>query len=215
MENVRMFLWSCGNLNPVISDHLQLLTKNPTYRSKWEIIRAMPEAHYCGKSVGNSSAQMAETIVNTTSLPHRRHFAVADEKYFNHYIFPLLKCIVLHYFTHFFGFLQDLQFIFSRNENFLFKFHRPFNFGKGDMLPPLNFVWSEGFLLNAPNGASINKLSPPAQRFDFLPGNGHCNYILSRYGHEFSLDTDIFYAESRRNASSLILIAAFTSLSFV
>ena len=48
----------------------------------------MPEAHYCGKSVGNSSAQIAETIVNTDSLPLRRHFAVADEKYFNHYIFP-------------------------------------------------------------------------------------------------------------------------------
>ncbi|MEI3218853.1 MAG: hypothetical protein V8S08_03450 [Lachnoclostridium sp.] len=83
-----MILLNCENLNPVIFDRLQLLTKNPTYRSKWEIIRAMPEAHYCGKSVGNSSAQTAETIVNTGSLPHRRHFAVADEKYFNHYIFP-------------------------------------------------------------------------------------------------------------------------------
>ena len=45
----------------------------------------MPEAHYCGKSVGNSSAQIAETIVNTGSLPLQRHLAVADEKYFYHY----------------------------------------------------------------------------------------------------------------------------------
>ena len=79
MENVRMILLNCENLNPVIFDRLQLLTKNPTYRSKWEIIRAMPEAHYCGKSVGNSSAQTAETIVNTGSLPLRRHFAVAHK----------------------------------------------------------------------------------------------------------------------------------------
>ncbi|MGN0418731.1 hypothetical protein [Anaerostipes faecalis] len=74
-----MILLNCENLNPVIFDRLQLLTKNPTYRSKWEIIRVMPEAHYCGKSVGNSSAQMTETIVNTDSLSLRRHFAVADE----------------------------------------------------------------------------------------------------------------------------------------
>ena len=39
----------------------------------------MPEAHYCGKSVGNSSAQMAETIVNTGSLPLRRHLAVTHD----------------------------------------------------------------------------------------------------------------------------------------
>ena len=86
-----MFLWSCRNLNPVISDHIQFLIKNPTYRSKWEVIRAMPEAHYCGKSVGNSSHKMAETIVNTGSLPLWRHFAVADEKYFYH------CCITSHF----------------------------------------------------------------------------------------------------------------------
>ncbi|MGN9012093.1 hypothetical protein ACTM9M_15610 [Oliverpabstia intestinalis] len=45
----------------------------------------MPEAYYCGKNVGNSSAQMAETIVNTGSLSLRLHLAVADEKYFYHY----------------------------------------------------------------------------------------------------------------------------------
>ena len=79
MENVRMFLGHCENLNPVIFDRLQFLIKNPTYRSRWEIIRAMPKAHYCGKSVGNSSAKMAATIVNTGSLPLWRRFAVADE----------------------------------------------------------------------------------------------------------------------------------------
>ena len=83
-----MILLNCENLNPVIFDRLQLLTKNPTYRSKWEIIRAMPEAYYCGKNVGNSSAQMAETIVNTGSLPLRRHFAAANKKYLNHYKIP-------------------------------------------------------------------------------------------------------------------------------
>ena len=66
-------------LYPVIFDRHQLPKKNPTYSSKWKIIRAMPEAHYCGKSVGNSSAQIAETIVNTGSLPLRRHFAVAGK----------------------------------------------------------------------------------------------------------------------------------------
>lgn len=40
----------------------------------------MPEAYYCRKSVENSSAQMAETIVNTGFLPLQRHFDVADEK---------------------------------------------------------------------------------------------------------------------------------------
>ena len=79
IENVFIYLSYNKNLNPVISDRLQLLTKNPTYRSKWEIICAMPVDHYCGKSVGYSSTQMAETIVNTGSLPHRRHFAVANE----------------------------------------------------------------------------------------------------------------------------------------
>lgn len=53
--------------------------KIPPTQSKWEIIRAMPKAHYCGKSVGNSSSKMAETIVNTGSLPLWRRFAVADE----------------------------------------------------------------------------------------------------------------------------------------
>ena len=96
-----MILLNCENLNPVIFDRLQLLTKNPTYRSKWKIIRAMPEAHYCGKSVGNSSAQTAETIVNTGSLPHRRHFAVAHEKHSNHNYFSsqiAVKCRVLQGF---------------------------------------------------------------------------------------------------------------------
>ena len=53
----------------------------------------MPETPYFGKSVGNSSAQMAETIVKTGSLPYRRRFAVADEKYFYHAILPLYKCL--------------------------------------------------------------------------------------------------------------------------
>lgn len=92
-----MILLNCENLNPVIFDRLQLLTKNPTYRSKWEIIRAMPEAHYCGKSVGNSSAQTAETIVNTGSLPHRRHFAVANKQYLNHAFLSLYKCLYLYF----------------------------------------------------------------------------------------------------------------------
>jgi len=78
-ESLYILLLYIQNLNPVIFDRHQLPTKNPTYSSKWEIIRAMPEAHYCGKSVGNPSAQIAETIVNTGSLPLRRHFAVADE----------------------------------------------------------------------------------------------------------------------------------------
>lgn len=43
--------------------------KIPPTQSKWEIIHAMPEAHYCGKSVGNSSAQIAETFVNNGFLP--------------------------------------------------------------------------------------------------------------------------------------------------
>ena len=54
----------------------------------------MPETPYCGKSVGNSSAQMAETIVNTGSLPLRRHFAVAQEKYFYHNFYISLYLLI-------------------------------------------------------------------------------------------------------------------------
>ena len=73
----------------------------------------MPEAHYCGKSVGYSSTQMAETIVNTGSLPLRRHFAVADEEHFYHNFYISFYLLISPETLDFTGFLGLSHFLIT------------------------------------------------------------------------------------------------------
>ena len=81
---------------------------------------------------------------------------------------------------------------------------------ESDMLPRLNHrFWSGGFLFNGSTEPSIHRLPSRVPRL-FLPGYGHF-ITLSGYGHISFFASS--YAVSILRASSLMLIAAFLSLS--